>query len=160
MAGWLEISILLHSKEFVSNGCSILGFLVLPYTKPKGHTSDPLPDDASVDRAVLGKVRRQILPSWHWCKLMWEWSGRTWVDTVHEHMPVLFWSENREWTVENFHFGCVKATSSIVGIHLSPQQYTYTYPQSWKSILWAAEISGSEAWYTSALKPKERYLLT
>lgn len=30
----------------------------------------------------------------------------------------------------------------------------------WKSILWAGESSGSEAWYTSALKPKEWYLLT
>lgn len=29
--------------------------------------------------------------------------------------------------------GCIKATNSIVGIYLSTQQYTYTYPQSGKA---------------------------
>lgn len=49
---------------------SIFLVLCLLYTKPKGHTFELLPDDVTVDQGVLGKVRRQILPSWHWYKLM------------------------------------------------------------------------------------------
>lgn len=53
------------------------------------------------------------------------------MNTVHKHAPVR--SENRQGTVENFSLGCIKATNSIVGIYLSTQQYTYTYPQSGKA---------------------------